>query len=262
MNLKQRGLVDLLRKMRDLYGVIAVKAEFEAEGTCFDELVRLKNVAVRAGLDFFLKIGGPEDVWGIIQARTVGVSHIVAPMVESAYGLSKFLDAARKFIPSDELEELTLGINVETAAAVRDLDAILQVGAMGRLHSVTVGRVDLVGSLGLDRKAINSDKVSEIVEEICRKAKDAHIRATLGGGIEKESYGLLSALMSQNLLALFETRKIVFSQLPHSIAKYEEAVTDAHRFELGWYESECDWHRPIIQKDEKRIPLLQKRIGI
>ena len=263
MNARERELATLLNEMRRDFGVVAVKAEFEAEGTRLRELMRLKEIASKIGMNVALKIGGPEDVWGILQARDVGVSDIVAPMVESAYGLKKFLGVFNKYIPEDEREECKAAINVETVQAYNDLDNILKVGKELGLHCVTIGRVDLTGSLGWGRDKIDSLDTYAIVESICARAKKAGFRVTMGGGVESGSWSFIGSLVAVGVLDRFETRKIIFdvsSKLMVEPVRYEAAIKSAHLFDLKWLENKRAFYSSIAEEDAHRIPLLQKRI--
>ena len=58
MNAHEKKMVEILKDLRDNHGVTEVKAEFESEGTRLNELMRLKDVALTAGLNIALKIGG------------------------------------------------------------------------------------------------------------------------------------------------------------------------------------------------------------
>ena len=82
MNKTERTMLDILKRGRDDYGVVSVKAEFEAEGTRPDEFLRLLQLAHCANLKVTLKIGGCEAVSDLLSSKLYGVNYIIAPMVE------------------------------------------------------------------------------------------------------------------------------------------------------------------------------------
>ena len=91
MNLLEQQMCDTLKDLKENHHVWGVKAEFEAEGTRLEEAMRLKEVVTKAGLDLTIKIGGCEAIKDMLDARTIGVKAIVAPMVESSYALKKYV---------------------------------------------------------------------------------------------------------------------------------------------------------------------------
>src|SRR3989339_1206556 len=106
MNLLERKMVETLKDLRENHHVVGIKAEFEAEGTRMEEALRLKEVVSKAGLDLTIKIGGCEALKDMYEARVIGVSRIVAPMIESSYALRKFLTASKLAFSPDEREEI------------------------------------------------------------------------------------------------------------------------------------------------------------
>src|ERR1043165_426399 len=100
MNLVERKMVDILTDLRENHHCEGVKAEFEAEGTRLEEALRLKEVVTKAGIDLTIKIGGCEALKDMYDARSIGVTRIVGPMIETAYALKKFLACANIAFPA------------------------------------------------------------------------------------------------------------------------------------------------------------------
>lgn len=108
MNLLERQMVDALKDLRESHAVIGVKAEFEAEGTRLEEALRLKEVVMKAGLGLTIKIGGCEALRDMYECRSIGVQRLVAPMIETAFALKKFISAARLVFPEEERTDAQL----------------------------------------------------------------------------------------------------------------------------------------------------------
>lgn len=260
MNSLEYEMIEVLKRLKDDYGVFEIKAEFEAEGSRMEEMMRLKDVTAFVGLPIILKIGGVEAVTDVYNALSIGVKGIIAPMAETPFALSKWLNIVKNMVPDDNAEDIEFGVNLETITAYHNIDDMLALPDISLLTGATIGRVDLTASMGLDRGAINaSDQVYGICYTIARKIKAEGFKTGLGGGISTEALPIIQRLTEDQLLDKFETRKVVF---PASSWKYgEAAILKAVEFELLWLKSKRRYYSRVKAEDEHRIKMLETRLG-
>jgi len=258
MNKTELKMVTHLKDLRDRYGVMGVKAEFEAEGTRTEELIRLKEICLASDVTLTLKIGGCEAIRDMYDARAIGVEFLVAPMVETAFALQKYLRAIDTAFPKDEQAAVGFLINVETQRAVENFPEMLAIPEIDMLNGVVVGRVDLTGSMGLDRKSVNSSQIFTMAEDVFKRAKERNMECVLGGAISQESLPFLSRF-KEGLVERYETRKICFSCADALSGNPEEGIRRAVEFELLWLQNKRNYYRSTSDEDSKRIEMLEER---
>jgi len=258
MNSAERRMVDVLKDLRDSHHVVGVKAEFEAEGTRMEEAYRLKEVVSKADLDLTIKIGGCEALKDLYEARVIGVSRIVAPMIESEYALRKYLTAARLAFPEDERKDVAFLINIETTMGYERFDAMLALPELGELSGIVLGRVDMTGSLGMNRDDINHPRIQDLARSLFERSRLHGLECVIGGGVAAESLPFFRSL-GPALLDHYETRKVIF-QCPDALGDdAERGILKAVGFELMWLKSKRDFYGMIFQEDRVRIDMLQSR---
>ena len=138
MNTREFKCVKILTDLIENEGLIGIKTSFEDEGALFNETVRLKEICNQAKTKLTLKIGGPEAIRDIKDSLIIGVKGLVAPMVESAFGLKKFIQSTKTYISEDTLPSIQLNINVETITAVSNVQKMLNLSEANDLYGVTL----------------------------------------------------------------------------------------------------------------------------
>ena len=259
MNLIEREMSSILKICKEDFGVLAVKAEFEAEGTRVDELLRLVEIAHSANLDLTVKIGGCEALRDLYESKQIGVQYVVAPMVETPYAAKKFMLAKNLVFEDVEQKETEFLINIETKTAFVNFEEILAVSNQEKsFDGFVFGRVDYIGSLGLERKEVDSKAVLLDILTLSEKIKESKKTLVVGGGVSADSIDFLREIEAMHL-SRFETRKIVFSGESIRNKQISRALLMAVKFELLWLKNKQAYYGRIHHEDDKRINMLEER---
>jgi hypothetical protein len=260
MNRIELEMVSILKELKAKYSVTGIKAEFEAEGTRTEELMRLKEICLASKASLTLKIGGCEAIRDMYDARAIGVNYLVAPMIETPFALRKYLKAIDLVFPKDEQRNIEFLINIETEMAYKNFGDMIKIPEIDKLNGIVMGRVDFVGSLGLDRKSVNSEEIFAITKNLLSRAKEQGLTCVVGGAIAVDSLPFLKKL-PERLLDRFETRKVCFV-CPQALNRNtENGILKAVQFELLWLKNKRNFYKTMSEEDEKRISMLEERFA-
>ena len=201
----------LLQQINDLKkntNFLAIKSEYEAEGADNDEIQYLRSFTKEANLKLFVKIGGVEAKNDIFNCIKIGVDGIIAPMVESKFGVYKFVEATKELNIS---KKINLFINLETKNGLQNIDEILN-EAKGKINGITIGRTDLSASFFSKKITANSTYITDQISNLSKNIKDKYnFKLTVGGSINKETLKIYKKNKSiNNNVDKIETRKIIF----------------------------------------------------
>ncbi len=247
-------LYDQILLLKNEYNLVAIKSEFEAEGSSYSDIVRLRRLTNKADVKLYLKIGGVEALRDIKDSVELGVDGLIAPMVETKFALKKFLEAYHAVYKENKIK---LSINIESRNAISQVDDIFAL-AQGNIDNITLGRTDLSASYMDEEVTPDSDFVMNLVYYAGRKSADYGFSFTVGGSISSKSIAKFndSPDIIENIECI-ETRKVV---LPcETILGDENSLNEALRFEELYILSKKEMTDLMMESEIARLSKLSAR---
>lgn len=248
MNNREKLMIETLKDLKQ-FGVTDIKVAMEAEGIHINEILRSKLMTMEAGIGLSVKIGGCEAITDARIARDHDSAILLAPMIESAFALEKFLDMANDIYEDDEIDEKKILINIETLDGARNIEKILAAPNVELLDGIVIGRTDLSSALKISD--VNHPDVLQATRDVFVAAKQRSLQCLIGGGISEKTIPFLAEL--EGLVDGFETRKVVFYNGTAPGKETGDAIHKALKFEYLWYLWRQDTYSLLAQEDLSRI---------
>lgn len=239
-----------LKELKEEYGCIGIKMETEGAENSFEEIIIMRRLTMGT-LPLIVKIGGPNarnDIRTLV--TIVGVDGIIAPMIESPYGVKDYVEALKSCC-GERFDEILKGMNVETITAAKNIDEMLALEEIKYLQQITIGRSDLSRSMGLK---VDDEEVMNLVAEVTRKSQDKGLVVSVGGGITPKNAKMIIEKAKPNKI---NTRHVVFDARTPNIS---DAVEKGLEFEIAWLKYLSK--RLLEQRDkvERRISEIERRM--
>lgn len=251
----EKKVFEQLVMLKDKFNLQGIKAEFEAEGSTLRDIMRLRRLTDKADINLFLKIGGVEAVRDIKDSLEVGVDGLIAPMVETKFGVKKFFESYKNIYKDHRIH---LSINIETRNAIEEIDSILDF-AKDKIDNITIGRTDLSASYFSQDVAPDGDLVSGLLKDIGTKVHEKGLMLTVGGSISTETIEKFKQNPSCiEYVKNIETRKVI---LPKEVAVgSNKAIREALRFEELYILSKKEFSDLFIEAEVSRLVKLTRRL--
>jgi len=257
-----RRNLTLIRELRSRFvtltqenNVVALKTGTEVEDMDIDEIALLREIIPDFSLT--VKIGGPEARRDMRECLSVGVNVLLAPMVESVYSLINFVETAES-IMRETGKFARLAMNLETATALHQLDAMIATKAFASLSQVTIGRGDLSKSMNL---CVDDEEVLTLTRNVLIKLARQNKLTSVGGGLSVHNISVMSEVLPANR---FNTRHIVFDNNEQFAQNASVNLSEGLYFEQALYEALAEMNpiRASFYKErnrqlEERLPRLK-----
>ncbi len=242
--------IKFLKKNYNLYGL---KAEFEAEGSSNQDIQILRSITLKSNTKLFVKIGGVEAINDIYNCLEIGVDGIIAPMVETEFGVYKFVNFFKK---NKLIKKPHLTINIETKSSFENLSSILSVGK-NFIDNITIGRSDFSASYFNKSITPDSNFINDKIISISNQAKKYSITTTVGGSVSQKTIDKIRKNKEfLKKIVKLETRKVI---LPVRGFLKKDAIINALNFEKNYILLKNEINQFKLESENNRLTTLTTR---
>jgi hypothetical protein len=250
-------LKTFIKEMKVEHGCVGLMMSTE-EGDSLEAIDFVNNRLLDGVLPLNMKIGGPTAQTDIYEALKMGVSGIIAPMVETPFGVVQFVTAMRKIAGEKLMSKLLVGINLESVTAYNQIDEILKTPEINDVDDIVVGTSDLAKSVSKPR---NDPVVIKMVTKIAQKSKKEGKIVRIGGMIDliyDEPKVLMDLLEATNADKL-NTSMVCFST--DKVSDLRSACLKAMKYEKKYYAFQFEKYLKMTSKYENLISAMEKKIS-
>ena len=253
---KLKIMKKLIKELKNLtqLGVVGIKQSFEDEGALQQDVLVMRRITEQIGLDLSVKIGGCEAKTDIAFCESIGVDKIVAPMIESKFALTKFIESIT------DIEGIKFYINIESHQGQSIIVDLLDTPSSKLLSGVVVGRSDMIKSYGFSKENTESYMMNNIAENVFREARINKLETIMGGNISSKSSNSIKKLYEKNLLKFIETRNVIIQLNDNNIENISNSINKSLLFESKWLEYKANYYNKIGKNYIDRSNLISNRI--
>ncbi len=226
--INKEGIMNSLREellyLKNKHNLAGLKGGTEVEAMTFEEILEMKKLS--GGIvPMVVKIGGPEARNDIDYMLSIGIDKILAPMIESVYGLKNFVATIEEM---DKKRAVRLAINIETITAYKNIESIVSSPYFLNIEQVTVGRTDLSASM---EKTVDSGEITAITKEIIDLSRLNDKKTSCGGKINPNNALMIKETINPDFI---NTRNVIIDC--HSSHNISNDIQRALLWEKKFYE--------------------------
>jgi 4-hydroxy-2-oxoheptanedioate aldolase len=248
---------ELIKELKALskLGVVGIKQSFEDEGALQPDVLTMRRITEQLGLGLSVKIGGCEAKTDIEFCQSIGVDKIVAPMVETPFALTKFIESVIN------VNDIEFYINIESFTAAENIKKILDSPSSKLLSGVVIGRSDLAKSFGLSKDQVDGDLISNTATRALKSISEYQLDTLMGGNLSPKSNKIVCDLYNKKLLKYIETRNVIIKLNDTNIKTIPNIIKSALLFESNWLQYKAKSYINVGHSYINRSEIIKDRIS-